>query len=360
MDAVDCALVDCSAGTPRVIDFLCKGIGADLKTRLLELSSNQQLDLRLLGSTDIEVAHLFADAVHALLDKNKLTASSVQAIGSHGQTIWHEPPQSASRYPFTLQIGDPNTLAELTGITVVADFRRKDMAAGGQGAPLVPALHRELFQHAGQDRIILNLGGIANITLLPGAKGTQLGLDTGPASVLMDGWIKQQRNLDYDDEGKWAQSGEVNQQLLAALLDEAYFQLPAPKSTGREFLNLTWLQRKLAGVSPLPPPEDVQATLLELTAVTVSREIQKLLQRGEIIACGGGARNSALLRRLQQKLPAFTLRTSTELGIHADCVEAVAFAWLAKKTLHREAVDFGPFTGARHPVISGGVYFCEK
>jgi anhydro-N-acetylmuramic acid kinase len=358
MDAVDCALVDCAGNVPRLVDFINTGISADLKQRLLQLTTNSAVDLRQLGSTDVEVAELFATAVSTLLAKQNLKPGNVIAIGSHGQTIWHEPPQSAQRKPFTLQIGDPSTLAERTGITVVADFRRKDMAAGGQGAPLVPALHQELFHSEDHDRIALNLGGIANITLLPKNRSTSLGLDTGPASVLMDAWIKRHLNLDFDEDGAWASSGRVDANLLSKLLDEPYFSMPAPKSTGREFLNIAWLDNKirLAGKTTTV---DVQATLLEFTVQTIRNEIVKLLTAGEIIACGGGARNSALLRRLQAVLPDFSVRTSTALGIHGDCVEAVAFAWLAKKTLNREPVDFTPFTGARHPVIAGGVYYRE-
>jgi anhydro-N-acetylmuramic acid kinase len=358
MDGVDCALTDCAGPAPRVIDFLTSDIDSDLKQRLLRLTVNHGVDLRELGSTDVEVARLFASSVNTLLAKHRLKPADVIAIGSHGQTIWHEPPQRAAHFPFTLQIGDPNTLAELTGITVVADFRRKDMAAGGQGAPLVPALHRELFHSDAVDRIVLNLGGIANITLLPKARTGCLGLDTGPASVLMDAWIKRHRDQDYDEAGAWAMSGTVNTALLNALLDEAYFRMPAPKSTGREFLNLGWLDQKLALIEAISPA-DVQATLLEFTVQTIRTEIEKLLKSGEVIACGGGARNTALLERLQQALPDFSLRSSTELGIHADCVEAAAFAWMAKKTLNRETVDFSPFTGARHPVIAGGIYYHE-
>lgn len=358
MDAVDCVLVDCSATPPRVVDFICGDIDSALKTRLLDLIANRQLDLSKLGNADIDVARLFAQTVRTLLARNHLAGSAVAAIGSHGQTIWHEPPRTARPHAFTLQIGDPNTLAELTGITVVADFRRKDMAAGGQGAPIVPAFHRELLSSATTDRIILNLGGIANITLLPRNNGKPLGLDTGPASVLMDAWISRHRGLDYDDEGNWARSGQVNTALLSRLLDERYFALPAPKSTGRELLNLDWLDRKLADI--VLPPEDVQATLLEFTVTTVSNEILKLLTSGEVLACGGGARNTALMTRLQQNLPAFNVEPTTVHGIEADHVEAIAFAWLARKTLLRETVDFTPFTGARHPVIAGGVYYCEK
>jgi anhydro-N-acetylmuramic acid kinase len=359
MDGVDCALVDCGGPTPQVIDFNTTEFAPDLKQRLLCLTTNQGFDLPLLGSADVDVARFFAQSVNALLAQHALNPADVVAIGSHGQTVWHEPPQRATRNPFTLQIGDPNTLAEQTGITVVADFRRKDMAAGGQGAPLVPALHRELFNSSVIDRIVLNLGGIANITFLPKDGSACMGLDTGPASVLMDAWVKRHRDQDYDEDGVWAASGRVDTALLNALLDEPYFRMPAPKSTGREFLNAAWLDQKLATV-PVVSPADVQATLLEFTVQTVRSEIDKRLRSGEVVACGGGARNTALLKRLREVMPAFSLRTSTELGIHADCVEAVAFAWMAKKTLHREAVDFSAFTGARHPVIAGGIYYSES
>jgi anhydro-N-acetylmuramic acid kinase len=359
MDGVDCALVDCSGPMPRVVDFNTTEFAPELKQRLLNLTTNHGLDLPLLGSADIDVARFFAQSVNALLTTHKLKPADVVAIGSHGQTIWHEPPQRAASNPFTLQIGDPNTLAEHTGITVVADFRRKDMAAGGQGAPLVPALHRELFKSSAVDRIVLNLGGIANITFLPKDGSACIGLDTGPASVLMDAWVKRHRDQDYDEGGAWAASGRMDSALLDALFDEPYFRMPAPKSTGREFLNAAWLDQKLATV-PDVSPVNVQATLLEFTVQTVRREVEKLVSSGEVVACGGGARNAALLKRLREVIPTFALRTSTELGIHADCVEAVAFAWMAKKTLHREAVDFSAFTGARHPVIAGGIYYSES
>ncbi|MDY6983712.1 MAG: anhydro-N-acetylmuramic acid kinase [Pseudomonadota bacterium] len=366
IDGVDCALVDCAGSSPYVVDYVAADIDPVLKQRLLRLTTNRIDDLRDLGNADIEVARLFAATANTLLEKHGLAASDIVAIGSHGQTIWHEPPQSAARHPFTMQIGDPNTIAELTGITVVADFRRKDMAAGGQGAPLVPALHRELFSDAQTDRIVLNLGGIANITHLPRSGSGCLGLDTGPASVLLDAWIQRHRGEDYDDAGAWAASGTCNAQLLDALLDEPYFRLPAPKSTGREFLNIAWLDRKLAQTGDVQPA-DVQATLMEFTVQTIRAEIARLgndgdkegEKEGEVIVCGGGARNTALLRRLQDVLPGFRILTSTDLGIHADCVEAAAFAWLAKKTLNRETVDFSPFTGARHAVIAGGIYYCE-
>ena len=359
MDGVDCALLDFSSTQPRVVDYLSEPLPATLKTRLLRLSTNAQIDLRELGTLDIEVAQQFAYTVHKLLARNALQAATIAAIGSHGQTVWHEPPQAARHQPFTLQIGDPNTLAESTGITVVADLRRRDMAAGGQGAPIVPALHRELFHSRAHNRIVLNLGGIANITYLPRDNQQPCGLDTGPANVLMDAWIKQQRQREFDANGDWARSGQVHEPLLARLLDEAYFTLPAPKSTGRELFNLPWLQAKLAGLDPAPSAVDVQATLLALTVASVSREVLRLLPAGELIVCGGGARNAALVEQLGHSLPAFRILQAAECGFDADCVEAVAFAWLAMKALQREPVDFSPFTGARHPVLAGGIYYAD-
>jgi len=357
MDAVDCALLDLGSTAPKVLEFISPEVPPAFKLRLLGLTANVALDLRELGSADIEVAILFATTVEALLATAKLDRSRVKAIGSHGQTIWHEPPQNARQYPFSMQIGDPNTLAQLTGLTVVADFRRRDMAAGGQGAPIVPAFHRAFFAANDRNRIILNLGGIANITLLPSPATAPLGFDTGPASVLMDGWINRHKGLNFDENGDWAVSGTINPALLEALLDEPYFlQLP-PKSTGRELLNMAWLEGKLARVNTTIKAEDVQATLLEFTAVTVAQAILPLISNGEIVVCGGGARNGALLACLQRKLPGFSLVTSSALGIHPDSVEAAAFAWLAHKTLNQEPVDLRPFTGSRHPVIAGGIYW---
>lgn len=357
MDAVDCALLDLGSQTPQVLEFISPKLPPAFKLRLLGLATNSIPDLRELGSADIEVAVLFAQTVEQLLDSTSIDRARVTAIGSHGQTIWHEPPQSARQRPFSMQIGDPSTLAELTGLTVVADFRQRDMAAGGQGAPIVPAFHQAFFSVPERNRIILNLGGIANITLLPTHAKPPLGFDTGPASVLLDAWIKRQRGLDFDESGRWAATGSCNPELLAALLDEPYFQQPPPKSTGRELLNMKWLERKLATVPTPVKPEDVQATLLELTAETVARAILTLVDAGEVVVCGGGARNAQLLACLQEKLPGFSLQTSAALGIHADSVEAAAFAWLAHKTLNRETIDLRAFTGSRKPVIAGGIYW---
>jgi anhydro-N-acetylmuramic acid kinase len=358
MDAVDCALVDCSSDAPQLVDFINTDFNPALKQRLKSLVANEIQDLRELGRADVEVAQLFSESVNRILSRNRLPASAIAAVGSHGQTIWHEPPGQAIGTPFTLQIGDPNTLAERTGITVVADFRRRDMAAGGQGAPLLPALHHELFSSPSANRVVLNLGGIANITVLPAAAHTSRGYDTGPASILLDAWIGRHLHKEFDAQGAWAAGGAVKEVLLAELLREPYFAMPAPKSTGRELFNLAWLDRKLQGQTAYRP-QDVQATLLELTARSVSMEITRCIAAGEVIVCGGGSKNTALMRRLAELLPNHRVMASDQLGINADAVEAVAFAWLAKKALERTAVNFSAFTGAAHAVIAGGIYYSE-
>jgi anhydro-N-acetylmuramic acid kinase len=356
MDAVDCALVQLDGHNPEVLALHNSPFPQHLRQSLLGLSHNQHVDLRQLGETDIAVGQLFADTALQLLDANGLVPRDIRAIGSHGQTIWHQPPGPGVLQAFSLQIGDPNTIAERTGITTVADFRRRDMAAGGQGAPIVPALHRALFQDNRIDRIVLNLGGIANITLLPAASTTVLGMDTGPASLLMDAWIQAQRLLPFDADGAWAASAQASKELLALLLEEPYFSLPAPKSTGRELFNLSWLERKLAQLGTALDAACVQATLLALTVETVARAIEQLLARGEIIVCGGGAHNLSLMQALATRLPDFKLSTSTEHGLHVDYVEAVAFAWFASKTLKGESCGFEAFTGARREVVAGGIY----
>jgi anhydro-N-acetylmuramic acid kinase len=356
MDAVDCALVEFSDGQPKVIDFICSEIPPSLKHAVTTLIANQGVDLRKLGTADIMLGKLFAQTAQEILRKNNLPHRAITAIGSHGQTIWHEPDAKPAMERFTLQIGDPNTIAHLTGITTIADFRRRDMAAGGQGAPLVPALHQALFRSAQIPRAILNLGGIANITILPTAGAPCFGYDTGPANTLLDSWIQHSKNVTFDDNGAWARTGTVQPDLLQALLNEAYFTMKHPKSTGRELFNLPWLMGKLSETSTQHAAADVQATLLELTAETASRSIQQHLSSGEVLACGGGVRNSALMERLQKKLPTFKVGSTEAYGLHPDCVEAVAFAWFAQQTLAGKAIDFSPFTGASKPAVAGGIY----
>lgn len=361
MDGVDCALVDLSGRHPQVLDFICGEIPPGLKRSVAALIANEGIDLRQLGATDVALGTLFAATAIEMLSKHKLRKGEVSAIGSHGQTIWHQPLQDHQASDrFTLQIGDPNTIAHITGITTVADFRRRDMAAGGQGAPLVPALHKAIFASDVKPRVILNLGGFANITILPTDQSRPFGYDTGPANILMDSWIQHSKAVAYDEDGAWAGSGKSNTSLLQRLMKDPYFRAPHPKSTGRELFNLEWLQSHLAAFAQEINANDVQATLLELTAESIAQAIHRHLATGEILACGGGVRNQTLMQRLQDKLPNFQVGSTTDHGLHADCVEAAAFAWFAQQTLNGRPIDFSPFTGAVGPVIAGAIYQAQS
>ena len=359
MDAIDCALVDFSDRKPYQLDFINTEIPHDLREKMLRLCEDHDSQIPLMGETDVELARQLASSVEHILDLNGLKPSQIAAIGSHGQTIRHQPQQDTSATPFTLQIGDPNTIAELTGITTVSDFRRRDLAAGGQGAPIVPAFHREIFSTAEQNRIIVNIGGMSNITLL-GKIGTISGYDTGPGNVLMDIWIQEHQGHPYDKGGKWAESGKIDDVLLEFMLEEPYFGLPSPKSTGRELFNKRWLEGKLAEVKQQPSPQDIQATLLALTVQTISKAILNEWQEGEVIVCGGGASNHFLMKSLNNALPEFEIMPSSALGVMEDSMEAVAFAWLAWQTMMQRPVDFTQITGSAHPVIAGGIYYGGK
>jgi anhydro-N-acetylmuramic acid kinase len=304
------------------------------------------------GELDMQLGRLFADATKLLLTKAGVGASGIRAIGSHGQTIRHRP---HAAHPFTRQIGNPSVIAEETGITTVADFRARDLAAGGEGAPLVPAFHHWLFRKRGVNRAIVNLGGIANITWLPAAEdGAVLGFDTGPGNTLLDQWVDRHRNEPYDRDGSWAASGHVQEDLLARLMADEYFAKAPPKSTGREHFNLAWLERNLTGKLA---SENIQATLAELTAASIVQGIKFLPDKiGEIYVCGGGSHNRHLLARLGALLPGIPVATTEALGLDPDWVEAAAFAWLAHQTLAGHAGNLPSVTGARHPVLLGGVY----
>jgi len=283
----------------------------------------------------------------------EIASHRIRAIGCHGQTIFHQPD---GKYRNTLQIGDPNFITEHTGITVVADFRRRDMAAGGQGAPLVPAFHNAMFRSAEVERVILNIGGIANITVLAANPDSAvLGFDTGPGNTLMDLWVQEKQQQAFDTDGVWAASGKVDAALLNTLLADEYFARRIPKSTGREYFNLAWLQdqTRLEHFRA----EDVQATLLELSCVSIAQAIGKHAPAArEVYVCGGGARNSHLMQRLQRLLAPSSVQTTAALGLEADAVEATAFAWLARQTLNGRHVNLTGVTGARHPAILGAVY----
>jgi anhydro-N-acetylmuramic acid kinase len=279
--------------------------------------------------------------------------AAVKAIGSHGLTVRH---QASGAYPFSLQIGDPNRIAHITGITTVADFRRRDVAAGGQGAPLVPVFHAAAFRSAEENRVVLNLGGIANITVLPADPASPvIGFDAGPGNGLLDFWMQRHKGQNYDTGGAWAARGRVIPDLLRALRDEPYFSLPPPKSTGKELFNPSWLGGKIRDFAATEPV-DVQATLAELTALSVAEAIgQYASETRRLLVCGGGTHNADLLGRLRL-LVGCPVESTEKFGIAPDWVEAMAFAWLARQTLLGQPGNLMEVTGANTPVVLGGIY----
>jgi len=331
-----------------------------IKEDVLTLCSSGDDEIEKLGHLDISLAKLFADCCLKLISQasGNLSVDDIVAIGLHGQTIRHRP-NNWPKNNFSLQIGDANTVAEESGILTVADFRRRDIAAGGQGAPLVPAFHANVFHSAASNRVILNIGGMANITLLPAdSQQPLLGFDTGPGNVLMDAWIHQHRGLAYDANGDWANSGKILPALLQQLLELPFFSQSIPKSTGREQFNLIWLEQALLHTNDNLCPEDVQRTLLELSAVTICNEIEKhQFSKAELYVCGGGAHNQLLIQRLQQLLPNAKAVTSTAaLHLDPDWVEATAFAWLARQTLLGLCSNSATVTGARGERILGAIF----
>ncbi len=351
MDAIDAALVDFDAAPLRVVATSATAFEPALKRRVAALiDSAAQVALDEIGQIDVEIGRAFGRAAGSLLEKSAVGAAQLVAIGSHGQTLRHRPDLSA---PFTWQVGDPNVIAEMTGATVVADFRRRDVAAGGQGAPLLPVFHDQVFRSDAEDRVIANLGGIANITILK-RDAAVTGFDTGPANRLLDAWIALHRGLDFDADGAWAAGGGVDETLLQELLQEPYLQLPPPKSTGRELFNLPWLQNKLGPLARRP--RDVQATLQQYTAVTVASAVRQYAPGAALYVCGGGARNSGLLAALGALCAPNRVASTEVLGLDPDFVEAIAFAWFAKRTLEGLTSSAGSVTGAQGARILGGVY----
>ncbi len=354
IDGIDVALVDFADNdAPKLLDCQTVPYEKSLQEQLHKLCSQSENEVINVGKTDRKLAEAFAAAVQQMLEKHALNAADIKAIGSHGQTIRHVP---AGAYGFSVQIGDPNTIAVLTGIDVVADFRRKDIALGGQGAPLVPAFHKAVFQDHQHHRAVVNIGGIANITLLPADNSSILGFDTGPGNTLMDAWCKRHTGKAYDKEGAWAATGNVNPLLLKGLLAHPYFKEKPPKSTGREMFHLNWLEQLLATQPDDIKPEDVQATLLALTAQSISQHILSLSQVSEVFICGGGAFNPVLLDAIKNEMPGITLTCTDSLNIAADAVEAMAFAWLAYAHIKGLPGNIPDVTGACRPAVLGGLY----
>ena len=319
-----------------------------LRSELLSLHVPGADEANRCALASIELSRLYAESVSLLLEKAKIPGHEVAAIGCHGQTIRHRPESG-----YSIQLVDSPLLAELTGITVVSNFRNRDIAAGGQGAPLVPAFHESVFRDPRVHRVILNLGGIANLTDLP-PEGPVRGFDCGPANMLLDAWIALNLGQPYDEEGKWAKSGKVLPDLLDSFLEEEYFSMPPPKSTGRETFSLEWLGRHLEGKER---PEDVQATLLQLTARSAAEAMAlHCSNASEIYLCGGGARNAELVRVLKGLLRGRKVESTESLGIAVDQVEAAAFAWLARQALKGLPGNLPEVTGARERRILGAIH----
>ncbi len=367
IDALDLCLCDFSGSQPRLVAHHQQPLDAMLTAQLKQLASGVDGEainalpspavdaIDLFGMADRRLAETTAAGITRLMKQAGLPAGSVRAIGSHGQTVRHRPTWREAA--FTLQLGDPSRIAELTGITVVADFRRRDMAAGGQGAPLAPPAHAALFPPGPEGRIVINLGGIANASILrPGQE--PIGLDTGPANTLMDAWHRRHRQAPFDRDGQWAASGTAHPALLDQLLSEPFFAAPAPKSTGPEHFNLDWLQRLGGKWLETLPTEDVQATLLELTVESITQGLSpwRVEEAGTpITLCGGGAYNERLVERLGERLDA-TVESSAALGLAPECVEGAAFAWLARQLIRGQPGNAPRVTGAAGPRLLGGIY----
>ena len=348
-DGIDAALVRFEPA-PEVVGAATTPYPDALRARVLALATaNAAIALDDYGALDVAIGECFANAALALIRSAGVDRREIAAIGSHGQTIRHRP---TGDHPFTLQIGDPTVIAERTGIATVADFRRADVAAGGQGAPLLPALHAALFAGA-RTRVVLNLGGIANITIIPPGRDV-LGFDTGPANCLLDAWALRHRGTVRDERGAWARSGAVDRALLEALLADAYFAAPPPKSTGREHFNLDWLDARLDRARK---PGDVQATLLALTAASIADAIRAHAPDAhEVFACGGGVHNPALMEALRERLAPLRVDSTAALGLDPDFVEAAGFAWLARARLAKMPGNLPAVTGARGPRILGAIH----
>ena len=352
LDGIDASLVKITAGVCSVLDFFHRPFPSNLRHQILALQQSTHDELRRASLLAKFLTELYAQTVHDLLTKNiKQGTQEVMAIGCHGQTVRHQPLDG-----YTIQLCNPSLLAELVGIHVVADFRSRDIAAGGEGAPLVPAFHDQLFRSKTCNRVIVNIGGMANVTFLP-ISGDVYGFDSGPGNVLMDAWVQGHLGLDYDFNGRWAQTGSVIKALLEKLLGHAFFIRTPPKSTGREDFSLDWLKSYF---KPSFRPQDVQATLLELSALTISDAIHTQYKYAdEVYVCGGGAYNKALIQSLKRHLQNGRIKeveTTMKLGVEPQWVEAAAFAWLAHQTITGRTSNLPSVTGARHRCILGALY----
>ncbi len=350
MDGIDAVLVDFSDTPPTLLSSTKIDFSSQLRERLLSLCAHGEVGE--MAELDVELGLLFSIAVKKVINLARISTKDIRAIGSHGQTVRHHPEKKT---PYTLQIADPNIIAEKTGLITVADFRRHDIAAGGQGAPLVPAFHNDVFRSHKENRAVVNIGGMANVTILPyKADQNIMGFDTGPGNVLMDGWIYKQKGKLIDKDGQWASTGKVHQKLLSTMLLDPYFKCPPPKSTGREYFNNQWLKHHLDAQPDLIAEEDIQATLCELTATSIAAALTPFAP-DRVFLCGGGIHNKTLYARLRHHIKC-TVQSSETLNIDPDWVEAIAFAWLAKQRLDEKPGNIPTVTGALHPAVLGGIY----
>ncbi|PIE44231.1 MAG: anhydro-N-acetylmuramic acid kinase [Gammaproteobacteria bacterium] len=362
LDAVDAVIVDISADSCRLVGARSHTIEADLKQEIVSLCSPGKNELYRTKTLDRKLGQLFAQAAQDLLDCSGIRRKQITAIGSHGQTIRHSPDSSPR---FSIQIGDPHTIAEQTGILTVADFRQRDLAAGGQGAPLLPLFHKAYLLKQAKSLCVINIGGMANISALIDTNKQLVGYDTGPGNVLLDHWIDHHKQLRYDKNGAWAASGKVIPELLSNFLSDSYFELPPPKSTGRERFNRHWLDDRITlfergGNAGTVTPQDIQCTLTELTAQSIVNSIIRHTQATTLIVCGGGAKNAYLIKRIeayaQRKNKTMKIKRSDDFGLPADWVEAMGFAWFAHRTLNSLYSSAASVTGASHNCILGSIH----
>lgn len=347
MDGIDAALVDVS--NHKLLKGITRPYSAKAERILRHTLEAKTLTPHAIPQLNTVIGQEFAEAVLELIQLSGVSPQEIIAIGSHGQTICHD---AFADIPYTLQVGCGHTIAERTGLTVVADFRTRDLVVGGQGAPFAPIYHQALFDAKTWPLALVNIGGISNVSYL--ADKTVSGYDVGPGNCLMDVWIKKHQDLAYDKNGEWAATGKVIQPLLTALLDDPFFKLPFPKSIGKEYFSEVWLSKHLLQEYKA---QDVQATLLALTASTIADAIiASNLTLKNILICGGGAHNEILLHHLQRLLPALSIQSTSSMGINPDFIEAMMFAWLAEKTINRTPLNLGPITGAKKPVILGAIY----
>ncbi len=348
---MDAALVSFENNRPDLLHALCSPYpGAIAKDLDNLLATGERLPPGRAAALDEQLGRFFARTANELVQQAGVEKRDIRAIGSHGQTVWHQP---NGERPVSIQLGNGSMIARSTGIMTVADFRTADLRAGGQGAPLAPLLHRQLFQTSDESRAVLNVGGIANVTLLE-TDGSISGFDCGPGNCLMDAWIKRSRNEDYDADGEWAAGGKVHGELLERLLADVYFSLSAPKSTGLEYFNLCWLEAVCAGLSI--GDQDMQCTLAELTAVSVAKSLPGDLSLARVLVCGGGVHNAHLMARLSSHLAGIAVESTQQHGADPDWVEAILFAWLARERLAERPQDTRPITGARKPVLLGKIF----